>query len=173
MTDTKRFLLRPWQLSDAASAAEYATFNVSRYMSDAFPGGDQSKWKEFISFANNNPLAFYRAIVIDGSAVGGIGVLMQSDIMRLNAELGYWIGEPFRGRGIMTEAISEMVGLVFDNFEINRIYATPFEFNFASQRVLEKAGFALEAMFEKVVIKNGVLIDELVYAIRRKKSLKQ
>jgi [ribosomal protein S5]-alanine N-acetyltransferase len=99
--------------------------------------------------------------------------LMQSDIMRLNAELGYWIGEPFRGRGIMTEAIGEMVGFVFDNLEINRIYATPFEFNFASQRVLEKAGFTLEAMFEKVVIKNGVLIDELVYAIRRKKLLKQ
>jgi RimJ/RimL family protein N-acetyltransferase len=93
--------------------------------------------------------------------------------MRLNAELGYWIGEPFRGRGIMTEAVKEMVTLVFDTFEVNRIYATPFECNFASQRVLEKAGFTLEALLEKVAIKNGVLIDELIYAIRRKKSLKQ
>ncbi|MBP1640766.1 MAG: family N-acetyltransferase [Bacteroidetes bacterium] len=167
MSDTKPFLLRPWRISDAGNAAEYATFNVCRYMSDAFPGEDISKWKQFITFANNNPAAFYRAIEIDGHAVGGIGVLIQNDIMRLNAELGYWIGEPFRGRGVMTEAIKEMVALVFNNFGVNRIYATPFEFNFASQRVLEKAGFVLEAMFEKIVIKNGVLIDELIYAIRR------
>jgi len=173
MTDFNQYLLRPWLHSDAASAAEYATFNVCKYMSDAFPGGDQSKWEEFIEFANSNPSAFYRAIVVNGSAVGGIGVLIQSDIMRLNAELGYWIGEPFRGRGIMTEAVKEMVALVFDTFEVNRIYATPFECNFASQRVLEKAGFSLEALLEKVAIKNGVLIDELIYAIRRKNSLKE
>jgi len=67
----------------------------------------------------------------------------------------------------MTQAIKELVRLVFDNFEITRIFATPFGNNFASQRVLEKAGFTLEGIFENVYVKNGIQMGELVYAIRK------
>lgn len=161
------FRLRPWQNADALVAAELASPNISRFMSDAFPGNDVEKWEKFIRNANENPSAFYRVIEVDGKFAGSIGVLIHNDILRMNAELGYWIGDRYKCRGIMTEAVKEIVKLVFNNFEVARIYATPFGNNFASQRVLEKAGFTLEAMFEGIYIKNGMKHDELVYAIRR------
>lgn len=161
------FRLRSWQYADASAAAELVNSNISRFMSDAFPGNDVEKWEKFIHYANEQPSAFYRVIEVDGKFAGNIGVLICKDILRMNAELGYWIGDQYKCRGIMTEAVKEMVQLVFDNFEVTRIYATPFGNNFASQRVLEKAGFTLEALLEKIYIKAGHLQDELVYAIRR------
>jgi len=161
------FRLRPWQDADAYVAAELVSTNISRFMSDAFPGNDVEKWGKLVLFANENPSAFYRVIEVDGKFAGSIGVLICNDILRMNAELGYWIGDQYKCRGIMTEAVKEMVQLVFDNFEVTRIYATPFGNNFASHRVLEKAGFKIEAMFEKIYIKNGMKLDELVFAIRR------
>lgn len=162
-----KFTLRPWQNGDTFAAAELGSSNISRFMSDAFPGNDVEKWEKLVLFANENPSAFYRVIDVDGKFAGNIGVLICNDILRMNAELGYWIGDQYKCRGIMTEAVKEMVKMVFDNFEVTRIYASPFGNNFASQRVLEKAGFTLEAMFEKIYIKNGMKQDELVYAIRR------
>jgi RimJ/RimL family protein N-acetyltransferase len=161
------FRLRPWQDADAFVAAELANSGICCYMSDGFPGNNVEKWKKFIRNSNVNPLAFYRVIEVEGKFAGSIGVLICNDILRMNAELGYWIGEQYKGRGIMTQAIKELVRLVFDNFEITRIFATPFGNNFASQRVLEKAGFTLEGVFENVYVKNGIKLDELVYAIRK------
>lgn len=160
------FRLRPWQPADAQSAAENVSSNVSKYMSDAFPTTKEG-WQAFIASLGQNPRMFCRAIEINGRTVGAIGIHLQEDIMRKNAELGYWLGDAYRGQGIMTGAVKEMVALAFDTFDIERIYATPYGTNFASHRVLEKAGFRLEAMFEKVVLKNGMMLDELVYAIRR------
>lgn len=160
------FRLRPWQPADAQSAADNVSSNVSKFMSDAFPTTKEG-WQTFIGSLDQNPRMFCRAIEINDLAVGGIGILLQDDIMRRNAELGYWLGDAYRGHGIVTQAVGEIVKLAFDTFDIDRIYATPFGTNFASHRVLEKAGFRLEAMFEKVVVKNGIMLDELVYAIRR------
>ena len=165
------YRLRPWQDADAFEAAELVSSNISRFMSDAFPGNDVEKWQKFIRKAHENPSAFYRVIEVDGKFAGNIGVLICNDILRMNAELGYWIGDQYKCRGIMTEAVKEMVQLVFENFSVTRIYATPFGNNFASQRVLEKAGFTLEGMFEKIYIKNGMKQDELVYANRKKLKL--
>jgi [ribosomal protein S5]-alanine N-acetyltransferase len=105
---------------------------------------------------------------VDGKAVGGIGIHIQPDIYQKNAEMGYWLGEPFWGKGIITNAISQMVDYAFKHWSINRIFARPFGTNLASQRVLEKAGFLLEGKFEKTLYKNGEYMDELIYATRLK-----
>ena len=81
--------------------------------------------------------------------------------------MGYWLAEPFWGKGIITAAIRQMVEYGFKTWDITRIYARPFGSNIASQKVLEKAGFRLEVRFEKTIFKNGVFEDELIYAIRR------
>ena len=91
----------------------------------------------------------------------------QADVHRKNAELGYWLAEPYWGQGIITRAITRMVSYGFEHWDIHRIFARPFGTNIASQRALEKAGFVLEARFEKTIFKNGEYLDELVYAIRR------
>ena len=81
-----------------------------------------------------------------------------------SGELGYWVGEPFWNRGIATAAVARISGIGFRQFELERIYASVFEFNKASSRVLEKCGYQLEGIFKKGVIKNGKFWDELRYA---------
>jgi RimJ/RimL family protein N-acetyltransferase len=107
------------------------------------------------------------AISVEGIAVGGIGLHRQNDISSMNAELGYWLGEAYWSKGIMTAAVIRMVEYGFIHFDFNRIFARPFGSNFASQKVLEKAGFILEARFYGTFFKDGVFEDELVYAVRR------
>jgi RimJ/RimL family protein N-acetyltransferase len=113
--------------------------------------------------ANDNPIKVF-AIEVDGEAVGSIGIFPQSDIHEKNAEMGYWLAEEFWGQGIMTKAIQEMVVYGFRAFDIVRIFARPFSTNLKSQRVLEKAGFKLEASLGKALFKNGEFMDELIYA---------
>ena len=106
---------------------------------------------------------------MEGKAVGGIGFLFKEDIYRRTAEIGYWLGEEFWGLGIMTEAIRAATEYVFTNYDICRIYACVFEWNPASMRVLEKSEYQFEARLRKNVTKNGVAIDELIYAVIREK----
>lgn len=91
----------------------------------------------------------------------------QKDVYRKNAELGYWLAEPYWGKGIITKAIIQMVDYAFKNFDMYRIYARPFGYNIASQKALEKAGFTLEAKLEKAFFKNEQFVDELIYVMRR------
>lgn len=99
--------------------------------------------------------------------MGGIGLHPQSDIFRKNAELGYWLGEPYWGKGIMTRAIKKITTYGFHNMEIDRIFARPFGSNLGSQKCLEKVGYVLEGSFSKTIWKNDQWEDELVYAYRR------
>jgi RimJ/RimL family protein N-acetyltransferase len=163
------FKLRPWRFDDLDSLLKQANNpNIARFMSDAFPHPYTREAGEgFIAFATKDDPIHIFAIEIDGLAVGGIGIHPQGDIMRKNAELGYWLGEAFWGKGIITDAIKEIVQFAFATYDINRIFARPFGNNPASARVLEKAGFRFETKFEKTIFKNGEYLDELFYAIRR------
>jgi [ribosomal protein S5]-alanine N-acetyltransferase len=168
------FFLRPWKNTDLDSLVKFANNKkIADNLTDKFPYPYTEEYgKAFIDYTkSHNPLIVF-AIDIEGQAVGGIGVHPQTDISRKNAELGYWLAEPYWGNGIISEAVKIIIPYAFQNFEINRIYARPFESNIASQRVLEKAGFTFEARFEKTLIKNGVLLDELFFAIRKDTYLK-
>ena len=138
-------------------------------MTDMFPHPyTKSNAESFISFATKDDPVHIFAIEVDGKAIGGIGIHPQTDVMRKNAELGYWLGQNYWGKGIITRAVQQMVDFGFKTFDITRIYARPYHTNIASQRVLEKAGFTLEAKFEKTIFKDGEFLDELVYAIRKR-----
>ena len=163
------FFLLPWKNTDLDSLVKFANNKkIADNLTDKFPYPYTEEYgKAFIDYTkSHNPLIVF-AIDIEGQAIGGIGVHPQTDISRKNAELGYWLAEPYWGNGIISEAVKIIIPYAFQNFEINRIYAIPFESNIASQRVLEKAGFTFEARFEKTLIKNGVLLDELFFAIRK------
>jgi RimJ/RimL family protein N-acetyltransferase len=104
------------------------------------------------------------AIAIHNEAVGGIGFSIQADVGRRSAEIGYWLGEDYWGRGIASEALSAVTEYAFASFDLCRLYAHVFEWNPASTRVLEKAGYVFEGRLKKSVTKNDQTIDELVYA---------
>ena len=91
---------------------------------------------------------------------------LQADILKKNAEIGYWIGEEYWGKGVMKEAIKKMVDYGFGHLDIVRIFARIYGNNIPSQKVIEKSHFKLEAKFEKTIFKNNEFLDELIYAIR-------
>ncbi|MBK6962786.1 MAG: GNAT family N-acetyltransferase [Bacteroidales bacterium] len=169
-----QFELRKWQPSDLESLVKHANnYNIARFLTDQFPHPytiqDGERFLENV-LSHDPPKIL--AIFVQGEAVGSIGVFPQQDIHCVNAEMGYWLSEEWWGRGIMSSAIRRMVDYGFSTFTVDRIFARPFGSNTASQRVLQKAGFRLEARFEKTLLKNGELLDELVYGIRRSDGMK-
>lgn len=165
------FKLRPWQMDDLPSLLKYAdNANIARNLTDKFPHPySVEAGRGFLERVTQGDPPPVLAIEVNGEAVGAIGIHPQEDIMRRNAEMGYWLAEPFWGKGILSAAIPRMVDYGFEHFDIDRIYARPFGSNLASQRVLEKSGFILEARFEQTIYKWGRYEDELFYALRRKK----
>ena len=136
--------------------------NLRNSFPHPFSVNDAISW---ISLNRNNLKPTNLAITINDDVVGGIGITQQSDIYQLNAEIGYWLGEAFWNKGIMTEAVKAMVDYTFTNFRVIRIYAGVFAYNIASMRVLEKAGFHQEAIHKHAIFKNGRVHDEHLYAI--------
>jgi RimJ/RimL family protein N-acetyltransferase len=104
------------------------------------------------------------AIDVNGHAVGGIAFRMQTDVERVGAELGYWLGEPYWGRGIATAAVRAVTEHALTRHDLRRVFALPFAENRASARVLEKAGFTLEGVLRSSAIKDGRVLDQLLYA---------
>jgi len=168
MTEIKRkqFTLREWRPGDAESLAQHANnVKVSRNLHDAFPHpytrADADSWIKQTSTATSGMIF---AIVVDGQAVGGIGIHPGKDVERRTAAIGYWLGEPYWGRGITTEALQAMTEHVFAVFDFARLEAYVFEWNLASARVLEKAGYTREARLKKKVTKEGRTLDCFLYA---------
>jgi len=110
------------------------------------------------------PTDLLLAVEVEGVAAGGIAVTLLDDVYHRTAEIGYWLGEPFWGRGIMTDAISAIVPVAFERFAIVRLQAGVFATNPASMRVLEKCGFVREAVLENAITKNGFVMDEVMHA---------
>lgn len=141
---------------------------IARYLIDAFPHPYTSEDAQaYLAFVAGQAPGCVFAIEVAGQAVGSIALHPQADIHRKNAELGFWLAQPFWGQGISTRAVRQVVAHGFQALDVTRIFARPFGTNRASQRVLEKAGFTLEAQFAQTLFKNGELVDEWVYGVRR------
>lgn len=108
-------------------------------------------------------------LVIDvaGEAVGSITLRPGDDIERCSAELGYWVGEEFWGRGVASSAVKRMCSYGFSDLGLVRIFAMPIVWNPASIRVLQKAGFTHEGTLRRACIKDGRLADMELYALVR------
>lgn len=161
------FLLRTFEKSDVPSIARHANnYNVWRNVSDRMPYPYEEHHAEaFIGLCRempNPPCTF--AICVDGEAAGCIGFEPRDDIHRRTARVGYWLGEPYWGRGIATEALRLVTAYAFDHFDLLRLEAGVFDYNPASARVLEKVGYTFEGRLRKNCLKEGRVIDELIYA---------
>lgn len=160
------YMIRDWMDEDARSIARYANNRkIAMWLRDRFPSPyTEADARTFLAAVfRQNPRTIF-AIATRGEAIGGIGLEFRDDVHRFTAELGYWLGEPFWGRGIMTEAIRQFTSWAFEHLEVHRIYAAAFAGNEASARVLEKAGFACEGRLRASVFKNGRILDQLLYA---------
>jgi RimJ/RimL family protein N-acetyltransferase len=162
----ERCTVRPWRLDDAGSLVRHANNRkVWIALRDIFPHPYTIEDADTFlrSVINSEPVTLF-CVEANGGAVGGIGIRIGTDVHRRTAELGYWLGEEFWRRGIMTEAVAVFTDFCFENFQLRRIHAEPFANNPASARVLEKAGFTFEERLKNNVLKDEKLLDSLLYA---------
>lgn len=166
-------IIRSWQKGDEEDLAHQANNKkIFDNVRDLFPHPYTiEEAKKWILFNSKLRPSQNKAIVVDGRVAGSIGMMRMEDIYRKNAEVGYFLGEAYWGKGIMTIALRQFVDYIFHTFDIIRISAPVIEHNRASQRVLEKVGFRKEAYHIKSIFKNGEYLNELVYALLREDFL--
>lgn len=160
------YSIRSFRRKDAHALAVHAnSYRVSKYLRDSFPhpysSADAETW---IRFVHSQDIETNFALATEEQVIGGIGIRLCPDVHRVGGEVGYWIGESFWGKGIATEALKAFTSFAFPQYGIERIWAGVFEKNPASARVLEKAGYRYEGTHRRAVIKEGEVMDELIYA---------
>jgi ribosomal-protein-alanine N-acetyltransferase len=158
--------VRSWRTADAESLVAYAdNRKIWMNLRDAFPHPyTRREARNFIRTVRERTPETTFAIAVKEEAVGSIGFVLRPDVERVSAEIGYWLAEPFWGRGIATEALIAVTQYAIETYHLTRIYALPFAWNTASCRVLEKAGYALEARLRRSAIKDGQITDQMQYA---------
>jgi RimJ/RimL family protein N-acetyltransferase len=164
---TQKIILRPLQASDRKAFALLANNkniwnNVRNRMPHPYTEEDAD---EFILMATTIGGPTIRAIILDGTLAGVVGLHPAHDVYEGTAELGYWIGEPFWGRGLASAAVKEIIQIGFKELKLRRIYASVYDYNTASMRVLEKNGFENEGVAKAAVLKNGKVFDEVKYGL--------
>lgn len=161
--------VREWELSDAAHLAEM--LNNQKILSNLRDGLPYPYTKkdaeEYITamLSADKTKTFAFAITVNDTAIGSIGVFRCENIHYRTAEMGYYIGEPYWGKGFGTSAVKQVCSYIFRRTDIIRIFAEPFAYNLASCRVLEKAGFQFEGVLRSNAEKDGDIIDMRMYSL--------
>jgi ribosomal-protein-alanine N-acetyltransferase len=162
----ERCTVRPWRMEDAPALPKHASNRkIWLGLQDRFPHPytiDDAK--EFLQGATTQQPATGFCIEIAGEVSGGIGLRIGRDVHQHVGQLGYWLGEPFWGHGVMSEVIGAFTDFCFNNFPLHRIYAELYANNPASARVLEKNGFVFEGRLKNNIFKDGQILDSLIYA---------
>lgn len=161
------FALRRWKAEDIESLALYANNrNVWSNLRSRFPRpytvADAKTW--ISRCASGRERGLQLAIEVDGVAVGGIGVDLVSAGPRRVGELGYWIGEPFWGRGIGTEAVRLVCPRAFETLDLAKLCAVVRSSNERSRKILERCGFAIESRVRRSDRRPRSAVVDLVYA---------
>jgi len=166
LLEFSEYRIRDLAPTDAPAIARHADNpHIADVMRDLFPSPYAlADAEEFINRITSAELETAFAIATGEEAFGVIGFIPGQDVYRHSAEIGYWIGEDYWGRGIMTGAIKVFTAHLFENFGFNRLSAGVFSSNPASARVLEKAGFTRDAVLRAHVTKNGEVLDEHLYS---------
>jgi RimJ/RimL family protein N-acetyltransferase len=161
-----RCVVRHWRMGDADALLRHAdNINVARQLRDRFPHPyTRANASLFLKAATSAAEPSNLAIDVGGEAVGAIGYVPGMDVERYSAEIGYWLGESYWGRGIVTEALQLVTEYVFTTGNLLRLFALPFADNVGSMRVLEKAGYVREATLRSSSVKNGRPRDQALYA---------
>lgn len=158
--------VRSWHKDDLRSLLRHADNpKIAANLRDQFPHPyTRRDGIEYLEYVQTQEPQCSFAIDHGGEAVGGVGFQLGRDIARISAEMGYWLSEVYWGRGIATRAVTAMSDWAFENYNLTRVFAMAFAQNAASIRVLEKSGFEREGTLRRSAIKNGVVLDQILFA---------
>lgn len=133
---------------------------VSRYLVYTFPypytRADAEWW---LSTGIKADGTVTKAIEQNGDFVGSVGLTLQVGWRDHLAEMGYWLGEPYWGQGIATQAVQQMTEYAFSSLKLQKLYAPILAPNQGSMRVVEKCGYTLEGVLKQEVFKDGQYYD--------------
>ena len=162
--------LRPWQREDAPALRKVIdnkkVMDNLRDIPYPYSEQDAIDYLNIILAADTNQTYAF-AIVLEDKVIGNIGAFRQDNIHSKSAEIGYFIGEPYWGKGYGTQALEQICEYLFENTDLIRLYAEPFSHNKGSRRILEKVGFEQEGTLRSNAIKNGKIIDMVMYSLLR------
>ncbi|MBE9157390.1 GNAT family N-acetyltransferase [Nodosilinea sp. LEGE 06152] len=167
---TERLVLRPFDLGDVAGvvalAGDRALAENTLAIPHPYTEADAKSWigEQPIAYGENKSIT-YAITQADNTLCGAVGLSLYSAYNM--AELGYWVGRPFWGRGYATEAGAALIAFGFDTLGLNRINAIHFGDNPASGRVMEKLGMAKEGYRRRQTPKWGVYRDVALYGLLR------
>lgn len=144
MLQTKRLILRPWQESDAASLYAYAKDPEVGPPAGWPPHTSEENSRDIIRNVLSAPET-YAVCLKNGEAIGSVGLKLKgyTDLTDREdeCELGYWIGKPFWGQGLIPEAAGELLRHAFEELNMRAVWCGYYEGNEKSRRVQEKLGF--------------------------------
>lgn len=165
---TKKFTLRPFKKTDAKDVAKYINdktiYNNTSHIPYPYKLKDAKEWleKTIANYVKKKPRGFHFAIEIKKEVVGCVSLMEIQGGYK--AEVGYWLARKYWGKGIMSEAVSELVNYGVKKFKLVRIYAYVFAHNKGSEKVLKKNKFKKEGYIRKGILKDGVMMDEILLA---------
>lgn len=159
----RKFILRPIRNGDEKSLIENINDkSIYRYTCSIPHPYTKKHAREFINLVKQKRKdEIHLSIDLDGKIVGGIGLIK---IKKHRAEIGYWLGKNYWNKGIISEAIRLVSDFGFNKLKLKRIQALVFPQNKASSRVLEKNGYKLEGVLKKYAMKDGKVLNDLLYA---------
>ena len=160
-------VLRPWTAEDANALVELGNdrdiwLNLRDRFPHPFTMPAADLWLADLA-AEPAPATSF-AVLWRGELAGGLQLKRREDVHHICADLMFWVGRPFSGRGIASAAVRAAAGYAFDRLGLERVQAFVFDWNPASARVLENTGFTLEGRLRHYVLKDGRYGDALVYA---------
>ena len=143
--ETERLILRPWEETDAESLYEYAKDDRIGPIAGWPVHTSVENSREIIKTVLSAPETYAVCLKEDNRAIGSIGLMVgkQSNIglPDTEGEIGYWIGVPFWGQGLIPEAVREIIRYAFTDICLDILWCGYFEGNDKSRRVQEKCGF--------------------------------
>lgn len=158
--------VRSWRKSDLDALLRHANnAKIAANLRDQFPHPYTRRDAiDYLNFVRDQRPERAFAIQHKEEAIGGLGFQIGLDISRVSAEIGYWIGEAYWGHGFATRAVIAAAEWAFSEYKLTRVFALVFAYNAPSIRVLEKAGFLREGVLRRSAVKNGVILDQVIFA---------
>lgn len=146
--ETERLLLRPWDVSDAEELYKYASDPKVGPIAGWQPHKDAEDSKNIICTVLSDPETYAIVLKETGKPIGSIGLLFEGHgnmpLKPQEVEIGFWLGVPYWGKGLMTEATREILRHSFEDLEYTKVWCGYYNDNVRSKRVQEKCGFTYE-----------------------------
>lgn len=172
MVETERLILRPWSESEAEELFKYASDPDIGPIAGWNPHSSVDESLEIIRTVFTAPETYAVVLKSTGKPVGSCGIMFSNGLHSAEmgmeeGEIGYWIGKPFWGQGLIPEAVMELLHRSFDELKLNAVWCGYYEGNDKSRRVCEKCGFIYHHTNQDITSPLGDIRTEHFYKLTK------